>query len=126
MATPTPPIASNSSPLTASTNPITASTDPTTAGANDAPTVSANATTKAKKPPPPPLTLTDAELEILQKFKKIYKKTASSKDRLHMLKTKILPQLIPLNEHLSKEAWRICKLVSTLLPVIINKLHQYI
>lgn len=127
MATPTPPTTSNSSPPTASANPVAASTDPTTAGANDAPTVSANATTKAKKPPLPPLTLTDAELEILQKFRKIYEKTASTKDRLYMLKTKILPRIhVPYNEHLSKEAWRIRKSVSTLLPVIINELHQYI
>ena len=78
------------------------------------PPPSANATApKPKKAPLPPLKLTEEEMAVIDKWTSMYEKTIASKDRLRMLSEQILPRLTPLNRHLSEDAWRLRKSVST-------------
>ena len=78
------------------------------------PPPSANATApKPKKAPLPPLELTEEEMAVIDKWTSAYEKTIASKDRLRMLSEQILPRLTPLNRHLSEDAWRLHKSVST-------------
>jgi hypothetical protein len=65
-----------------------------------------------KDPPPPPLQYTTEELDIVHRFLVLYQKLQSTLDRHHMLMTKILPQLVKLNTHLTEGQWKIRKRVS--------------
>lgn len=73
-----------------------------------------NKIVKSKKPPLPPLELTPEEMAVINKWTGVYEKTTTSKDRLELLSQKILPRLTPLNTHLTKDAWRVRKSVSSL------------
>jgi hypothetical protein len=60
--------------------------------------------------PAPALELTEAEQLEVQKWITKYNE-GSKNDRYQLLKTKILPQLYSLNQHLTNEAWKIRKAV---------------
>jgi hypothetical protein len=60
----------------------------------------------------PLLEFTVDELGIVKKWTTLYN-DADKNERIHMLRTKILPRLLPLNSHLSSNDWKFRKSVST-------------
>ena len=69
-------------------------------------------------PPPAPELFMEEELDIVKNWTNVFK-AAGQQERYQMLKTKILSQMLPLNRHLTDHAWKVRKLVSTTVKMLL-------
>ena len=67
---------------------------------------------KPNKDPLPPLEFTEGEMLIVRKWVTLYNKVQTTKDRHHMLITKVLPRLFHLNSNMGDKEWKVRKAVS--------------
>lgn len=70
------------------------------------------AAANSKKDPLPPLEFTEAEMHLVRKWVTLYNKVQTTKDRHHMLITKVLPRLFLLNPDIRDNEWKVRKAVS--------------